>query len=71
VAATGGVEVKNLGDGLMVVYDSPSAALDGAVAMQQGLARHNRSTEEPLELRVGVSVMPNAKPVTLDPGDPP
>src|SRR5580704_5646366 len=55
VAATGGMEVKNLGDGLMVVYHGPSAALDGAVAMQQGIAAHNRSSDDELAIRVGVS----------------
>ncbi len=43
VAEGGGTEVKNLGDGLMVVFASPSAALATAVAMQQGVERDNRS----------------------------
>lgn len=30
--------MKNLGDGLMVVFDGVTAALDSAVAMQQALA---------------------------------
>jgi len=55
LSATGGVEVKNLGDGLMVVYDGASAALDGAVAMQQAIATHNRTSEVELAIRVGVS----------------
>ena len=55
LAATGGVEVKNLGDGLMVVFDGASAALDGAVAMQQAIAAHNRTSEVELAIRVGVS----------------
>jgi len=33
-------------------YDSPSAALDGVVAMQQGLARQNRGRRR-LGLREG------------------
>ena len=36
VAEAGGSEVKNLGDGLMVVFASTSAALSCAVGMQQG-----------------------------------
>jgi class 3 adenylate cyclase/tetratricopeptide (TPR) repeat protein len=56
VAASGGVEVKNLGDGLMVMYSSPSQALEGAVAMQQAVDRHNRADAEPLGIRIGVSV---------------
>ncbi len=56
VAASDGVEVKNLGDGVMVMYSSLSRALDGAVAMQQAIDRHNRSDAEPLGVRIGVSV---------------
>ncbi|MGO9873456.1 MAG: ATP-binding protein, partial [Acidimicrobiia bacterium] len=55
VAASGGTEVKNLGDGLMVMFSSPSRALAGAVAMQQAIHRHNRSDVEPLGVRIGVS----------------
>jgi class 3 adenylate cyclase/tetratricopeptide (TPR) repeat protein len=55
VAASGGTEVKNLGDGLMVMYSSPSRALAGAVGMQQAVEGHNRSGKEPLRIRVGVS----------------
>lgn len=55
VAATGGSEVKTLGDGLMVVYLSLGRALDGAVAMQQMVDDHNRTASEPLGLRVGLS----------------
>ena len=43
IAEAGGTEVKNLGDGLMVVFASASAALACAVAMQQGVERDNRS----------------------------
>ena len=42
IAEAGGTEVKNLGDGLMVVFASASAALACAVAMQQGVERDNR-----------------------------
>ncbi|MGH9276365.1 MAG: adenylate/guanylate cyclase domain-containing protein, partial [Acidimicrobiales bacterium] len=55
VAATGGSEVKNLGDGLMVVYPSLGGALDGAVAMQQNIEQHNRRAPDPLGVRIGVS----------------
>jgi class 3 adenylate cyclase/tetratricopeptide (TPR) repeat protein len=55
LATTGGTEVKNLGDGLMVVFNSLGAALDGAVAMQQAVARHNEKGSELLAIRVGVS----------------
>ena len=45
IAESGGTEVKNLGDGLMVVFSSASAALGCAVAMQQGVERDNRDRE--------------------------
>ena len=41
VGGSGGVEVKNLGDGLMVMYSSASRALAGAVGMQQAIEHHN------------------------------
>ncbi len=55
VAATGGSEVKSTGDGLMVVFPSPSAALKCAVAIQQAIERHNREASERLSVRIGVS----------------
>ncbi len=54
VASSGGTEVKNLGDGLMVMYSSPSRAL--AAWMQQAIEHHNRSADEPLGVRIGMSV---------------
>ena len=55
MAEAGGTEVKNLGDGLMVVFGSASAALACAVAMQQGVERDNRDREHTVGLRVGLS----------------
>jgi class 3 adenylate cyclase len=55
IAASGGTEVKNLGDGVMVVFAAASAALACAVAMQQAVARANAGADQPLGLRVGVS----------------
>nr|MBA3302939.1 adenylate/guanylate cyclase domain-containing protein [Acidimicrobiia bacterium] len=55
VAEAGGTEVKNLGDGLMVVFASASAGLSCAVAMQQGVERDNRGHEHSVGLRVGLS----------------
>ncbi len=52
----GGREVKNLGDGLMVVFANASSALTCAVEMQQAMAARNRRSQECLELRVGVSL---------------
>ncbi len=55
LADAGGTEVKNLGDGIMAVFPSASAALQSAVAMQQGVERDNQAREDPVGLRVGVS----------------
>jgi class 3 adenylate cyclase len=55
VVLGGGREVKNVGDGLMVVFSSASGALDCAVMMQQRLEVRNRRSDEPLLVRVGVS----------------
>jgi class 3 adenylate cyclase/tetratricopeptide (TPR) repeat protein len=55
VAESGGTEVKNLGDGLMVVFGAASAALACAVLMQQGVERDSRDRDAALGLRVGVS----------------
>jgi class 3 adenylate cyclase/tetratricopeptide (TPR) repeat protein len=56
VAATGGTEVKTIGDALMVSYPGAADALAGAVAMQRAVERQNRRLERRLEMRVGVSV---------------
>ena len=53
VAAFDGTEVKNLGDGLMVVFPAASAALACAVAMQQAVERGNAKAAWPLGLRIG------------------
>jgi class 3 adenylate cyclase len=55
IATTGGTEVKNLGDGLMVVFPAASAALSCSVAMQQAVHRDNAGAERQLGLRVGLS----------------
>jgi class 3 adenylate cyclase/tetratricopeptide (TPR) repeat protein len=65
IQSTGGEEVKNLGDGLMVSFTSPSRALTCAVAMQQAIEQHNRRAAEPLSVRIGVS----AGEVTEEDGD--
>ena len=55
IATTGGTEVKNLGDGVMVVFPAASTALSCAVAMQQAVERDNAEAPRPLGLRVGLS----------------
>jgi hypothetical protein len=52
---TGGVEVKTLGDGIMLMYTSPSRAVSCGVAIQQGVERHNHRASQPLEVRVGIA----------------
>ena len=55
IATSGGTEVKNLGDGLMVVFPAASAALACAVAMQHAVERDNARADHPLGLRIGLS----------------
>ncbi len=50
IAEHRGAEVKNLGDGLMVVFGSALDAVDAAVGMQQAVAGTN------VQLRVGLNV---------------
>ncbi len=54
VASLGGLEVKNLGDGLMVVFESPADAVACAVAMQQAVDR--QGSDDGLAVRVGLHV---------------
>jgi class 3 adenylate cyclase/tetratricopeptide (TPR) repeat protein len=56
IAQTGGREVKNLGDGLMVAFSSALGAVGCGVAMQQRIDRRNRGSDEQLSVRVGVSL---------------
>jgi class 3 adenylate cyclase/tetratricopeptide (TPR) repeat protein len=65
LASGDGTEVKNLGDGLMAVFGSPSGAVGCAVAMQQAIEQDNRRSLEPLGLRVGMS----CGETTIDDGD--
>ncbi len=56
LGAHGGREVKNLGDGLMVTFDTAAEGAACAAAMQHAIARHNAGSgpEFELGLRVGV-----------------
>jgi class 3 adenylate cyclase/tetratricopeptide (TPR) repeat protein len=65
IAATGGTEVKSLGDGLMVGFDATISALSCAVAMNQAVESHNRKTPLPLAIRIGIS----AGDVTVEDSD--
>jgi class 3 adenylate cyclase len=67
IAEVGGTEVKNLGDGLMMVFPVASAALRCAVLMQQGVSLDNRRRQQELiGLRVGLSggESPSRTPIT-------
>jgi class 3 adenylate cyclase/tetratricopeptide (TPR) repeat protein len=55
IEQTGGREVKNLGDGLMVMFEGVPAALEAAVGMQQAVTARPIEAE-PLSIRVGVAV---------------
>ena len=53
VSANGGAEVKSLGDGLMVAFNSAADAVRCAVIMQQSSRRS--ATTERLAIRVGIN----------------
>ena len=54
VRAHDGTEVKNLGDGLMVAFASPAAAVRAAIDIQRSAASVRAGDGEPLAVRVGV-----------------
>ena len=56
VKATEGQEVKNLGDGLMVVFPSAVAAVNCAVAMQRSVDAQNRERGGALQVRISLHV---------------
>jgi class 3 adenylate cyclase len=58
VATHRGREVKSMGDGLMVVFDSPSDALACAIAMQTAVAGHASAGGPALRMRVGLHCGP-------------
>ena len=55
IVSSGGREVKNTGDGLMVAFSSTSAAVECAVSMQQLLERRYRDAEQSLHVRIGLA----------------
>jgi class 3 adenylate cyclase/tetratricopeptide (TPR) repeat protein len=56
IAATGGTEVKNTGDGLMVTFPTVRAGLEAGVLMQRRAARSNCRGPHEIHLRIGLSV---------------
>ncbi len=56
-AAFGGTEVKSMGDGFMLAFQSASSGVACAVGLQQEIANFNSlSSSEPLSVRIGLSV---------------
>jgi eukaryotic-like serine/threonine-protein kinase len=54
-SAHDGFEVKNQGDGFMIVFPDAARGLRAAVAMQRSFAEHReRSPDEPLLVRIGL-----------------
>jgi class 3 adenylate cyclase len=56
IGAGAGQEVKNVGDGLMVVFKGAADAVACAVAIQQAVERRNRGAEEQLAIREGIAL---------------
>ena len=54
IGASGGHEFRNTGDGLMVAFNSASAAVQCAVSMQQLIERRYRRAEQKLQVRIGL-----------------
>ncbi len=65
VAAHGGHEVKNTGDGLLATFGAAAVAVRAAVAIQQATDRHAASAGLALSVRVGVAL----GDVTFEDGD--
>ncbi|MGH3807500.1 MAG: ATP-binding protein [Pseudonocardiaceae bacterium] len=56
ITAHRGVEVKNLGDGVMAVFTAASDAVAAAVAMQHAVQRRGRRAPAGLSMRVGLAL---------------
>ena len=55
VHANRGIVVKNLGDGFMATFAGAFDAVSSAVAIQQAIERHGRSSTAALAVRIGIS----------------
>lgn len=54
--ASGGLEIKHTGDGIMASYATASFALDCAIAIQRGVAAHKEENpDSPLSIYVGLN----------------
>jgi class 3 adenylate cyclase len=55
LARLGGIEVERQGDGVLLAFDDPTAALHCAIEIQRELAVHSaRSPDRPLKVRMGL-----------------
>ena len=54
LAAHGGFEVKSVGDGFMLAFQSGRAGINCAIGIQRSLAERNASTAEPVHVRIGL-----------------
>ena len=61
----GGQEVKSLGDGMLITFDSVVPALDAAVAIQRRTAHENAGEDPPVSVRIGIA----CGPVIVEGGD--
>jgi class 3 adenylate cyclase/pimeloyl-ACP methyl ester carboxylesterase/acyl dehydratase len=55
IRSHGGREVKAMGDGFMVTFETASAALDAASDIQLGMTQEFADTEDPLRVRIGIN----------------
>jgi len=63
LAAHSGDEIKTMGDGFMVSFDSASGAIDAAVEMQRAISAHFEQTETPMRIRIGINA---GEPIAQD-----
>jgi class 3 adenylate cyclase len=54
LAKHGGREVKHLGDGIMASFDSAVAAVECARMIQRSFEKYNRTSSEPIHVRIGL-----------------
>jgi eukaryotic-like serine/threonine-protein kinase len=52
--AHGGYEVKTMGDGFMVAFQSAKKGLDCAIAIQRAFNEHNAADGEHVKVRIGL-----------------
>lgn len=54
LAQYAGREVKHMGDGVMASFDTTTAAVECAKAIQKSFAHYNRESPEPIHIRIGL-----------------